>query len=314
MIKYVASNLAKSTLDLDISASATSITLKAGDGALFPDEFPFLLKFEKFVSSAVTKREIVKVTWKSGDTLSIVRAWENCPVSDTAQAQTKTAQSFSKFDSVTLIVTAQTWREVQDEVESLWTNKLNKNWGLRIGMTANKIMSTDPSGNEAYINPGSLWAPTWSITMYCGATAPTLYLMCDWSAVSRTLYADLFAVIGLTYGSWDGTTTFNLPNMKGRVPVGLDATQTEFNTIWKTGGAKTHTLSINEMPTHHHSIKNQWDYGWSSARGIQTWSDSSYGWYTELNPGWIPYIQDTGGGQAHNNLQPYMTFNFIIKT
>lgn len=129
MIKYVASNLAKSTLDLDISASATSVALKAGDWNLFPAEFPYMIKIEKFVSWAVTKREMLKVTWKNWDTLSVVRAWEYCPASDSAQTQTKTAQSFSKDDSVTLIVTAQTIREIQDEVENLWTNKLNKaNW------------------------------------------------------------------------------------------------------------------------------------------------------------------------------------------
>ena len=70
--------------------------------------------------------------------------------------------------------------------------------------------------------------------MWLTASAPTGYLLCDGTAVSRTTYAGLYAVIGTTYGIGDGTTTFNLPNMKGRVPVGYDITQTEFNTIGKT--------------------------------------------------------------------------------
>src|SRR5690606_11752046 len=76
---------------------------------------------------------------------------------------------------------------------------------------------------------------------------------CDGSAVSRTDYADLFEVIGTSYGVGDGSTTFNLPNLQGRVPVGLDTGQTEFNALGKTGGAKTHTLTIDQMPSHSHT-------------------------------------------------------------
>lgn len=70
--------------------------------------------------------------------------------------------------------------------------------------------------------------------MWLTGSAPTGYLLCDGTAVSRTTYAGLYAVIGTTYGTGDGTTTFNLPNMKGKVPVGYDTSQTEFNTIGKT--------------------------------------------------------------------------------
>lgn len=82
--------------------------------------------------------------------------------------------------------------------------------------------------------------PIGSITAYGNETAPANWLICDGSAVSRTAYADLFAVIGTKYGEGDGSTTFNLPNLKGRVPVGLDSDDTDFNTIGKIGGDQPH--------------------------------------------------------------------------
>ena len=94
--------------------------------------------------------------------------------------------------------------------------------------------------------------PIGAITSYAGDTAPTNWLICDGSAISRTTYADLFDAIGTTYGIGDGSTTFNLPNLKGRVITGLDSSQTEFDTLGETGGEKTHTLTVNEMPSHTH--------------------------------------------------------------
>lgn len=83
------------------------------------------------------------------------------------------------------------------------------------------------------------------------------WLLCDGSNVSRTTYASLFAAIGTTYGSGDGSTTFGIPNLKGRIPVGLDATQTEFDTLGETGGAKAHTHTNSNTGTagaHTHAI------------------------------------------------------------
>lgn len=85
------------------------------------------------------------------------------------------------------------------------------------------------------------FVPTGSVHAYAGATAPSGYLFCDGSAVSRTTYASLFSVIGVFYGVGDGSTTFNVPNLKGSVIVGVDAGQTEFTPLGRTGGAKTHT-------------------------------------------------------------------------
>jgi microcystin-dependent protein len=95
--------------------------------------------------------------------------------------------------------------------------------------------------------------PAGVINMWATAVAPTAWLLCDGTAVSRTTYSSLFGVIGTTYGSGDGSTTFNLPNLKGRVPVGLDSGQTEFDAMGETGGAKTHTLTSTEMPSHTHT-------------------------------------------------------------
>ena len=83
--------------------------------------------------------------------------------------------------------------------------------------------------------------PAGSITMYGAAAAPTGWLLCDGSAVSRATYATLFGVIGVTYGAGDSTTTFNLPNLKSRFPVGLDSSDASWDALGETGGAKTHT-------------------------------------------------------------------------
>lgn len=65
--------------------------------------------------------------------------------------------------------------------------------------------------------------PTGAIMPYAGPAAPTDWLLCDGAAVSRTTYADLYAILGNLYGAGDGSTTFNLPNLKSRVAIGVDA-------------------------------------------------------------------------------------------
>ncbi len=107
--------------------------------------------------------------------------------------------------------------------------------------------------------------PVGTILPFSGSTIPPKFLLCDGSEISRITYSDLFNVIGTTYGSGDGSTTFNLPNLKGKVPAGLDTSQSEFNTLGKTGGSKTHTLTINEMPSHTHT-QNPHRHWISSAR------------------------------------------------
>lgn len=87
--------------------------------------------------------------------------------------------------------------------------------------------------------------PAGALMPFAGSVAPVGWLLCDGQAVSRTAYAALFAAIGTTYGAGDGSTTFNLPNVKGRIIVGQDTGQAEFATRGGIGGAKGHYHNVN---------------------------------------------------------------------
>ena len=154
--------------------------------------------------------------------------------------------------------------------------------------------------------------PIGTMIPYPSNVIPNGFLPCDGGAVSRTTYADLFSVIGTSYGAGDGSTTFNLPNKKGRISVGLDSSQTEFNTIGKRDGEKTHQLTINEMPSHDHRLTPFVDIRQGDG---QTNSHSGSlgthlgGYVSKPNT----LVTPTGGDQPHNNLQPYEVDQWIIK-
>lgn len=161
-------------------------------------------------------------------------------------------------------------------------------------------------------------ARTGVIEAYGGDTAPEGAFLCVGGTASRVDDAALFAIIGTKWGAGDGSTTFGLPNFRGRTLVGYDPSQTEFDNIGETGGAKTHTLSVNEMPQHDHDFAGQtilWGAtgnvhfdnvqaiaGPSGGNGIYTWQDTD---------GWAD-TYTRGGGLPHNNLQPYGVVNYII--
>lgn len=104
---------------------------------------------------------------------------------------------------------------------------------------------------------------TGTVHLFSGASAPDGYLLCDGSAVSRETYASLFAVTGTAYGAGNGSTTFNIPNLQQRFPLGKAVSGTG-STLGATGGAIDHTHTgpshTHTGPSHSHSIANQADH------------------------------------------------------
>lgn len=93
--------------------------------------------------------------------------------------------------------------------------------------------------------------PTGAILPYGGATAPTNYLLCDGSAVSRTTYSALFAVLSTNYGVGDGSTTFNLPNLKGRFPLGYSASAP--TKTFTFASRSSNTITVTGADNHAHN-------------------------------------------------------------
>ena len=156
--------------------------------------------------------------------------------------------------------------------------------------------------------------PIGVIVPYGGSEPPNDWLLCNGQELSRLEYADLFAIIGTSYGAGNGSTTFNLPDKRGKVSVGLNGNDTDFNLIGKIGGEKEHTLTVDEMPKHDHALNNYNNGGNTAGHGVM------YGW--ELKHG-DEYYQNfnnpnmwsdtSGNSEPHNNLQPYQVDNWIIK-
>lgn len=155
----------------------------------------------------------------------------------------------------------------------------------------------------------NLLLPSGSVIEYAGDTAPNGWLICDGSAISRQKYSKLFEVIGTTYGSGDGNSTFNLPNLKGKIPVGLNSDDSDFNILGKEGGEKTHILKINEIPSHNHRQTVTASRSGSGSTYVSWNANNLFG---NKDTG-ARNTLNTGGGEAHNNLQPYITLNYIIK-
>lgn len=196
------------------------------------------------------------------------------------------------------------------------------------------------------------------IRMYAGSSAPQGYLLCDGSAISRSTYSSLFDVLGTTFGVGDGSTTFNLPNLSGKVPMG----NSQNHLLASSGGSET--VALTDLPSHTHSVPKHGHantikattpslahtistqpafnynkpnstatrYNARSGQGTRT----GYKGTSSVNATLSTQVsitahaatactmsgsitnanamstENTGAGNAHNNMQPYVTMNYII--
>lgn len=155
--------------------------------------------------------------------------------------------------------------------------------------------------------------PVGTIVAYSSKDIPDNWMECKGQTISRETYADLFSKIGVTFGTGDGSTTFNLPDLRGKTTFGYDPKSAYLLGIGDTGGEETHTLTVNEMPAHTHN-----GLYWQGIKGISLNSGEVSGYHLEWGAGYNYDATDmvtntTGGGQAHNNMPPYLVTTYIIK-
>jgi len=209
--------------------------------------------------------------------------------------------------------------------------------------TSGQLLQSNGAAAPSWVaSPG---VPTGSLFPYAGSSAPTGYLLCDGSAVSRTTYATLFGVLSTTYGAGNGSTTFNLPDLRGRMPlgagtgVGLNASGTgapsgtaqTARTAGQWGGEETHLLTSSEMPQHNHTgVTGYMSANASHAHTLQNLASSTgsttyniqdrlgasnttlYTNYTNTDHyHTIPY---DGSSTRHATMPPFIVANYIIKT
>lgn len=218
--------------------------------------------------------------------------------------------------------------------------------GYKITGMADGTAATDAATYGQVLNI----CPVGSLMDYAGSTAPSGWLLCYGQAVSRTTYSALFTALGTTYGVGDGSTTFNIPDCRGRARAGKDnmgGTSADRLTglsggvngdvLGAVGGLETHTLTTAQLAAHTHTVPSQAVVGRDGWTATGTPPGTIAEGRIVVGSGAIE-VGDTleslkaagadltvtlsgstaggsaGSGSAHNNVQPTIVFNTIIRT
>lgn len=210
-------------------------------------------------------------------------------------------------------------REVKGILQTILSILFNDDYTFKTNVVPGTALE-DGTVNYAKLNadvlpplavPTGVWLP------YGGDTAPTNYLMCYGQQVSRTTYANLFAVIGVKFGNGDGSTTFNLPDLRGRVTVGLDNMGgtpanriTAANAAGTSGGSSTHTLTPAEQGNvaFFASIEGKNSGGDFCMTGLTINGVT----VNHASPG-TSTVNLNASAAPHDNTQPWLGGNYIIR-
>lgn len=180
------------------------------------------------------------------------------------------------------------------------------------GTAGNTLVSTGAATPPVWQAPGNLI--TGMMAMWPSATPPGGWLNCDGSTPLIATYPALAAFLGTTFGG-NGSTTFGLPDLRGRVPVGLGTGTGGGATAWTLGetvGEETHLLALTEVPAHNHTEQDSIS-GWSRFSGQHQNGVQAAGIYPVVTGAAGVQSGNAGGGGVHNNLQPSIGIGFIIK-
>jgi len=191
-------------------------------------------------------------------------------------------------------------------------------------------------GDQGVMGPVGTPFTAGMLMMFAGGVLPTSWLLCDGSPVSRTTYSALYGVVGTSYGPGNGSSTFNLPDLSVKFPVGIGSAP--YNTLGATGGAEKVALAQAELASHSHNMTHSHTasaanngshfhtyqqtvlfFGADPTQGGQgngpatrnTSTDGlhSHGITVDTMTG---STQNTGTGTPHNNMPPYVVVNYMI--
>lgn len=287
-------------------ASGKIVRLRCSDGGVEnpPIELPGLPTDVAYVASSGT----LYVSRESQDSLleftkegQLIRSWGT---EGTGQDNIKDPSSIavspdesSLYVADNLLIKVKKWSQtiVETSVDSLLLNE---------GHFTLASLPSGAGGLSLKVPP----VPTGTILMYAGELAPQGFLLCQGQAIIRAQNQDLFDLIGTTYGVGDGSTTFNLPDLRSRVPFGL-GTHADNDTLGETGGARTVTLTADQsgLRAHDHSIA-------SGQSGVRRQNEAGANNTAGQGGGTTGTTGPADAAASHTNMPPFLTINFIIKT
>lgn len=346
-------NYSSTAVQTSLSAPATAAdaTLAVSSTAGFP-VVPYILALDYGAAS----QELVLVTGVSGTNLTVTRGYDST-TAQTHDTGAVVAHTHAAIDFREAAAHADATVGVHGTsgalvgtggVQTLTNKTLSVDDNTVNGLPPSSFVMTDATGRvvstesrPALMDPGVGEVRTW-----IGATDPNAnWMVMDGRAVSRTTYAALFALIGTTHGTGDGSTTFNIPNAKGRVLVGLDGADAKFDALGEKGGASQATLAETNLPAHTHAIDHNHasfftpgdgvhDHGHMAApstggltgglamgggtftehTGVNgvTSTDSGHSHIIDV-PAFTGTSGSTGSGTAFSVQNPYLTVNHILR-
>ncbi|MBI3504144.1 MAG: tail fiber protein [Proteobacteria bacterium] len=186
--------------------------------------------------------------------------------------------------------------------------------------SAGQVLTSNGAAADPSYQPLPAGVPAGIVVPFAGSVEPAGWLFAAGQAVGRATYAALFAALGTAYGAGDGSTTFNLPDLRGRAAAGRDNMNgTAANrltsggagiagtTLGAAGGSETHVLTAAQMPAHTHSYV-------AGGGGMTVAASFGGNDTTAGTPGGGSTSGSAGSGAAHPNAQPTLVLNYIVKT